>query len=224
MAIRIRRANSGDVEFLAWVTFSASRAHLSRGLWDLIIGSDEAGCLDYLRRLAVAEPRSLYHYDSFLVAEIAGEPAAALCGFEPRDGGWAIAGEAMSNVQRELGWTEAQAAASYQRVAPVWAACMPPDAGADFIVESVATLPEYRRRGLINALIEVLLQGDEMLRGASQRGCRLAQITTYIGNDAARSAYEKSGFQVLDEKRCTELEKILGAPGFVRLTRELKID
>jgi ribosomal protein S18 acetylase RimI-like enzyme len=218
MAVRIRRANSGDAEFLAWVTFSASRAHLVRGLWDLIIGADEAGCLDYLRRLAVAEPRSLYHYESYLIAEAAGQRAAALCGFEPRNGGWTIAGEAMSNVQRDLGWTEAQAAASYQRVGPVWAACMPPDAGADFIVESVATRPEYRRRGLVQALL------SEILGAASQRGCRLAQITTYIGNDAARSAYEKSGFQVLDEKRCTELEKILGAPGFVRLTRELKID
>ena len=45
-----------------------------------------------------------------------------------------------------------------------------------------------------------------------------------IGNDAALSAYEKSGFSVLDQKHCTELQKILGVPGFVRLTRELKID
>jgi translation initiation factor 4G len=103
----VRRANSGDAEFLAWVTLSASRSHLTRGLWDLIIGADEAGCLDYLRRLAIAEPWSLYHYSSYIVAEIDGERAAALCGFEPRDGGWAIAGEAMSKVQRDLGWTEA---------------------------------------------------------------------------------------------------------------------
>jgi ribosomal protein S18 acetylase RimI-like enzyme len=218
MEINIRRANSGDAEFLAWVTLAASRAHLPRGLWDLIIGADEAACLDYLRRLALAEPRSLYHYDSFLIADVAGVPAAALCGFEPRDGGWAIVGEAMSNVQRDLGWTEAEAAASYQQVAPVWASCMPPDAGADFVAENVATRPEYRRRGLADILLDVIT------RDAIRRGCRLGQITTYIGNDAARSAYEKSGFKVLDEKRCTDLEKLLGVPGFIRLTRELKID
>jgi hypothetical protein len=97
---------------LAWVTLAAWRAHLARGLWDVIIGADEAGCLDYLRRLAIAEPRSLYHYSSYLVAEIDGERAAALCGFDPRAGVWAIAGEAISNVQRDLGWTEAQTAAS----------------------------------------------------------------------------------------------------------------
>ena len=217
MAVHIRPANSGDAKFLAGVTLSASRSHLARGLWDLIIGADQTGCLEYLARLAVAEPRSLYHYESFLIAEVAGDRAAALCGFETHDG-WAIVGEAMSNVQRDLGWTEAQAAASYQRVAPIWTACMPPDIGADFAIENVATLPHYRRRGLVGALIY------EALRKASERGCRLAQITTYIGNDAALSAYEKSGFSVLDQKHCTELQKILGVPGFVRLTRELKID
>jgi ribosomal protein S18 acetylase RimI-like enzyme len=221
MDVHIRRANSGDTEFLAAVTLSASRGHLPRGLWDLIIGADEAGCLDYLKRLASAEPRSLYHYESYLIAEVAGCRAATLCGFETGSkspDAWSMVGDAMSNVRRDLGWTEPQVAASYQRVAPIWTACMPPDVGADFGIENVATLPEYRRRGLIGALIH------EMLHTANGRGCRLAQITTYLGNDAAVAAYEKSGFRILDEKRCTEVQKILGVPGFIRLTRDIKID
>ncbi len=217
MALRIRHGRADDADFLAWVMFAASRAHLARGLWDLIIGADEAGCLDYLRRLSLAEPHSLYHYESFLVAEIDGAPAAALCGFETQ-GAWEIVGDAMANVQRDLGWTDLDATASYQRIAPIWTACMPSDAGADFAIESVATLPEYRRRGLIRALIE------EMLQGAFQRGCKLAQITTYLGNHAAQLAYENSGFQVLDKKHCSELETILEVPGFLRLTRALKND
>jgi ribosomal protein S18 acetylase RimI-like enzyme len=217
MPVPTRRGAASDAEFLAGVMFSASRANLARGLWDLIIGADEAGCLDYLKRLALAEPRSLYHCENFLIAEVDGAPAAALCGFEVRDA-WSVVGDAMANVQRDLGWTEAQTAESYQRVGPIWASCMPPDIGADFVIESVATLPEYRRRGLIRALIE------HVLVSASQRGCRLAQITTYLGNDAARSAYEKSGFRVQDEKRCIETERVLGVPGFQRLTRSLKID
>lgn len=216
MALRIRRGRADDADFLAWVMFSASRAHLTRGLWDLIIDADEAGCLDYLKRLAVAEPRSLYHYESFLVAEVDGAPAAALCGFETR-GAWEIVGDAIANVQRDLGWTDADAKASYQRISPIWTACMPSDAGADFAIESVATLPEYRRRGLVRTLLDAVLQD------AGQRGCRLAQITTYIGNDIAQLAYEKSGFQVLDRNRCSELEEILGVPGFLRLTRTMKI-
>jgi GNAT superfamily N-acetyltransferase len=217
MAADIRRGASGDAEFLAEIMFSASRAHLKRGLWDLIIGADDALCLDYLRRLALAQPRSLYHCENFHVAEVEGQRAAALCGFQTRNA-WEIVGDAMANVQRDLGWTEADVAASYERVAPIWTSCMPPDAGADFAIESVATVPQYRRRGLIGALM------NEALQDASERGCKLAQITTYIGNDAAQWAYEKSGFKVLDLKRCTEAEKILGVPGFLRLTRQLRID
>ena len=138
--------------FLAWVMFSASRAHLTRGLWDLIIGADEAGCLDYLRRLALAQPRSLYHYESFLVAEVDGEPAAALCGFETlsrRMGNrWRSDGQRAARPGMDRGGNEPH---PIERVAPMWTACMPPDIGADFAIESVATLPEYRRRGLIGA-------------------------------------------------------------------------
>jgi len=217
MSVRIRRGSADDAEFLARVMFSASRAHMTRGLWDLIIGADEAGCLEYLSRLAIAEPRSLYHYESFLVAEVDGEPAAALCGFETLNA-WEVVGDAMAKVQRDLGWTDADVAASHFRVAPIWAACGLPDIGADFAIESVATLPQYRRRGLIGALIH------EVLLDASRRGCRLAQVTTYIGNDTAKWAYEKSGFQPLDEKRCAEVLKILGVPGFLRMSAPLKTE
>jgi predicted acetyltransferase len=48
---------------------------------------------------------------------------------------------------------------------------MPPDIGADFVIENVAKLPESRRRGLIVALIH------EILRDAGRRGCRLAQAS-----------------------------------------------
>ena len=217
MALHIRRGVAQDAEFLARVMLSASRAHLERGLWDLIIGADEAGCLDYLRRLALAYPRSLYHHESFLIAEVNGYRAAALCGFET-SGAWELVGEAMAGIEHGLNWTEEDRAASHQRVAPIWTNCMLPDIGADFAIESVATLPEYRRRGLISALIE------EILRDATGRGCRLAQISTYLGNDPALGAYEKNGFEVRDEKHCPDVQRILGVPGFVRLVRELKID
>src|SRR5438477_11649973 len=96
MATTIRRAKADDADFLAGVMLSASRAHLPRGVWDLIIGADVQGCLDYLRRLAVAEPRSPCHYEAFLVAEVDGELGAALCGFEFRTGGWATVAAAMT--------------------------------------------------------------------------------------------------------------------------------
>lgn len=146
MRVEIRQGRNEDADFLAWVMLSASRAHLARGVWDLIIGGDDAICLDYLRRLAVAEPRSLCHCENFSVADVDGHAAAALSGYDMKTGGWALVGQAMAKVQRDLGWTDADVAISQQRVGPVWA-CFLPDIGADWGIENVATRPEYRRQG-----------------------------------------------------------------------------
>lgn len=214
-SIQIRRARLRDAEFLAWVTLSASRSQFTLGLWDRIIGADDRGCLDYLARLAVAEPRSLYHYENFLVAEAKGQPAAALCGFQMRADTWTVLTEAMSAVQKDIGWSKADVAASQQRFAPIWA-CFPQDVGADWVIENVATKPEYRRQGLASALL------GAMVREGVERGRQLAQITLYIGNDSARTAYEKLGFRFSDQTRCPALEPLFGAVGFVRLLRKLQ--
>jgi ribosomal protein S18 acetylase RimI-like enzyme len=213
MPVEIRQGRHEDADFLAGVMLSASRAHLARGVWDLIIGGDEAICLDYLRRLAVAQPRSLCHCESFLVADVDGRAAAALSGYDMK-AGWALVGEAMANVQRDLGWTEAHVTASQQRAGPVWA-CFLPDIGADWSIENVAARPEYRRQGLVKTLL------DSAIKEAVGHGGKLVQIVTYIGNDEACTAYQHSGFRLLDEKRCAGFEAILGSPGFVRLIRDL---
>ena len=211
---KIRRATRDDAEFLAWVMLASSRSHVASGIWDLIIGAGDAGCLDYLKRLAVAEPRSLCHYDSFRVAEAGGRPAAALCVFKPGEGGWPLAANAMANVQRDLGWSNADLEASWQRMAPALA-CFIPEAGEDWSIEFVATLPDYRRRGLVDALLRQAIQEGVAC------GCKLAQITILAGNEAAQKAYEKCGFRVHAERGSNEFRSATGAPGFRSLMREL---
>jgi ribosomal protein S18 acetylase RimI-like enzyme len=213
MSPRIRPGKKEDANFLARVMMLASRGHLQRGVWDLIAGGSENNCLDYLRRLAVTEPVSLCHYSSFIVAEHDGAPAAALCGFDPRAGGWQVLADAMKNVQHQLGWTEADEKASADRSAPVWTCTFDTLEGA-WVVESVATLPEYRRRGLVDSLM------SEILEAGQTRGHRLSQLTILIDNIAAQRAYQKAGFRVLDEKRHPDFEAALGAPGFMRMVRD----
>src|ERR1700747_412172 len=99
----------------------------------------------------------------------------------------------MKNVQREIGWTQADEKASAARTAPIWQCTFDTLEGA-WVVESVATLPEFRRRGLADALM------SEILEAGRARDHRLAQLTILIGNVAARRAYEKAGFSVRDEK------------------------
>lgn len=213
MSAKIRCGKADDADFLARVMMLASRGHLPRGVWDLIAGGSEANCLDYLRRLALSEPVSLCHYSSFLVAEHDGRPAAALCGFDPRDGGWQLLNEAMQRVQRQKGWTLADERASADRTAPVWP-CTFDTLDHAWVIESVATLPEFRRRGLADALMA------EVLRTGWTRGSRVAQLTILIGNTAAQRAYEKAGFRVEGEKRHADFADVLGAPGFMRMVRE----
>jgi ribosomal protein S18 acetylase RimI-like enzyme len=211
--LQIRRGRADDADFLARVMMLASRGHLPRGVWDLIAGGSEQNCLDYLRRLALAEPVSLCHYSSFIVAEHEGRPAAALCGFDPRAGGWEVLSEAMKNVQREKGWTPADEKASANRTASVWQCTFDTLEGA-WVVESVATMPEFRRRGLVDSLVA------EILEAGRARGHRIAQLTILIGNVAAQCAYEKAGFTVRDQKRHRDFEAALGAPGFMRMVRD----
>jgi ribosomal protein S18 acetylase RimI-like enzyme len=212
MSAKIRRGKEADAAFLARIMMLASRGHVRRGVWDLIAGGSEENCLDYLRRLALADPVSLCHYSSFIVAEHDGRPAAALCGFDPRNGAWEILGDAMRNVQRELGWTQADEKAMAARTAPVWQCTFDTLDGA-WVVESVATIPEFRRRGLADALM------TEILDAGRARGHRLAQLTILIGNVAAQRAYEKVGFSVMDEKRHLDFQAAIGAAGFMRMVK-----
>jgi ribosomal protein S18 acetylase RimI-like enzyme len=85
----------------------------------------------------------------------------------------------------------------------------------DWIVEHVATKPEYRRRGLVERLVH------EMLERGRARGASMANIGVLIGNDPAQRAYEKCGFVVVEEKRDAEFERVYGSPGARMLRREL---
>lgn len=94
-------------------------------------------------------------------------------------------------------------------------ACVPDEAEGAWIVESVATLPEFRRRGLVNRLLE------EILEKGRRQGFRRAQVSVFIGNTPAQNAYEKCGFKVVDEKRHPDFEAEIGCPGIARLLRDL---
>src|SRR5262249_26318706 len=154
---------------------SAARSHLQRGFWDITLNRTEADCLSYLKRLALTETRSWAHHSGFIVAEADGRAAAGLCGYNPREAGTPALVQAMNEVAAQLGWSEAQCNEPWERFAPI-ATCLSDDAEGAWIVENVATLPEFRRRGLVNRLL------NEVLEKGTRKGHRLAQITVMIGN------------------------------------------
>lgn len=209
----IRPAKTGDADFLAWAILSAARGHLDRGWFDIVLAGKETTSLDFVRRLTLTPTRSWWHYSRFLVAEMDGIPAATLCAFRASDA-YPLSRQALIEVARELGWSDAEQQEMWRRGGHIFT-CTFDTSDDAWAVENVATLPEYRRRGLTNALIELSL-AEARLSGARQ-----AQITFPIGSDAAERAYAQAGFRVKDEKRHPDFEAVTGAPGLRRLVRDL---
>ena len=213
MATRIVAATKDHAEFIAWVSIAAARSHLPRGFWDFYI-PDERECTRYLTCLAATTTPHPFHHSVFLVAEVDGRPAAALCGFFEEENGFAQLGPVMAEVDRALGRPQEAAQEGMARLGP-FMTVTPEHAPRAWIVENVATLPEFRRRGLVSQLVGAALE-----RGAA-RGARVSEISVLIGNDAAQLAYEKAGYRVESEKRNPELERTWGSPGIRLLRREL---
>lgn len=176
-------------------------------------GGTEEECLAFLRLLSVTEAPHLFHHSCFLVAEVEGRPLAALGGYDPRVLGYPVLREAMAEVLHKMGLSGPDQA-SMSRSERVLC-CIPDDAEGAWIIDSVATVPEFRRRGIVDKLLEKILE-----KGRNQ-GHRRAQINIYIGNIPAQRAYEKHGFKVVDEKRHTAFEEEIGSPGMTRLLCDL---
>jgi len=209
MATRTRWATADDVPFLVDVVMLSSRSHVPRGAWDLVLPDDEERHR-FLTRLLGAPKLSWCHHRNFLVAEVDGQPAAALAGYVEGAPGMVSDDEAIVDAAHAAGVSDAAMAAGFERVAP-FVECLPEKVGTPWIIEWVATLPQYRRRGLVYDLLR------EMLAEGQRRGHTAAQIMILIGNVPAERAYERAGFRRRDERRSKAFERLLGTPGIARL-------
>ena len=208
----IRAATADDVAFVAWVILAASRSHLPRGAWDLTIDGPDEECLAFLERLVVHEPRTFCHWSRFLIAEVDGRPAAGLSGYDPAR--VADVAEPMATALSALGWSPAEIDAGNQRFLP-FLTCVPEQPNGMWIVEWVATRPEYRRRGLVDTLLSAVLADGR------RQGYERAQIGVLIDNTPAERAYLKAGFRRDVERRHPDFEALMGCPGILQLRRSL---
>jgi translation initiation factor 4G len=215
--MRIRRATEDDVRLLAWVMLAASRSHLDRSLWEYLNAQDEQETLGFLRRCATTETVHLFHHSLFLVAEDDGVPAAAMCAYDSATQGY----ESFLPLGAEL-----SAANGVDLADPEYARRMGvmlsgfvaehegPE-GPRWVIENVACRPEYRRRGLTEALLH------ELLGHGRERGFEHAQIGVFLDNERARRAYLKAGFEVVAEARSDGWADELGCPGTELLLQPL---
>jgi len=211
MGTKIVEARLEHAPFLAWVSLAASRSHLPRGFWDFFLAQEEPHILRYLEALATTSTAHLFHYSTFLVAEVDGAPAAALCGYFDDELGYAAVSAVGDEVDRQTGRDAAAGEAGLARIAP-FVAVLPEHESHAWVIENVATLPAFRRRGLVDGLLHEVID-----RGVKREATSI-DIGVLIGNDPAQRAYEKVGFRVVGEKRNAELEAVWGTPGIRALS------
>jgi GNAT superfamily N-acetyltransferase len=213
MATEIRAGRADDAEFIARTILLAQRGPRPRGWLDIALAQDEPRVLDFARRLAVATPRSWYHFSQFVVAEIGGKPVAALCAMPSRLTRDTMR-SAFEEVARDTGMGEADLAAIFTRGAyarPCWIQ----GGDEDWLIEHVASAAAHRGRGVMQALIA------HGLSAGRAAGFANASITFVIGNDAAERCYTRAGFSFAEEKRDAAFEALTGTPGFRRFARTI---
>jgi ribosomal protein S18 acetylase RimI-like enzyme len=155
----------------------------------------------------------LFHHSTFVIAEIDQRPVAALSGYDPAALGYHALQGALPEVFGKMGLTE-------QMVEPddnakKVLACIPEPVPGAWMINNVATLPEFRGRGLTSQLLK------EIMRKGRRQGHTYAQINVYIGNSAAIRVYERLGFREIDRKKDPIFEEEIGSPGMARLIRDL---
>ncbi|WOH51753.1 N-acetyltransferase [Bradyrhizobium sp. sBnM-33] len=212
-AVTVRPARPEDAGFIARNILSSQRGPFPRGWFDIALGWDEPQCLSFVECIAIAPAQSWWHITQFIVAEVEGEPAASLCAL-PAEGTEAAARAAIREVATAIGLSATDLKAIFRR-GTYGANCWVQGGEGEWLIEHVATLPAYRGRGLVQALI------DHALAAGRAAGFERASISFLIGNEAAERCYAKAGFAFAEEKRDPAFEAITGSPGFRRFVRAM---
>jgi ribosomal protein S18 acetylase RimI-like enzyme len=217
VSTRVRRATEQDIDLISWVMLAASRSHLERGIWEYLNDHDEAASLAFLQHIATTKTVHLFHHSLFLVAELDGTPGAAMCAYDSSLQGFEAFGAEMgpASIAHGVDLQDAEYARRLGVMLGGFVTDFDGPTGPRWVIENVATRPEARRRGLVDALLH------QLLGAGRERGFEHAQIGVYIGNERARRAYTKAGFEVVAEQRSDEWEREIGCPGTELLLQPL---
>lgn len=198
-AVRVRPYQEGDA-----ATVAPSLYESSGGMYDRYAGS-RALAERAITRALEAEGTSASP-DVVYVAEVEGRVAGAMAAMSYSE--WTPRANAFLRVTlRSIPfWRWPGAIGTYRASARAGPA--PPD--ASFYVDSLATAPDFRRRGVARALLE------EAERLARERGLRYVALDTWTDNRPALALYAGMGF---DEVSRTPGRGVL--PGGVSLMKEL---
>jgi len=214
LKIQIRNARKEDAYFLAKVMLIAGRAHVEKGIWEVILGGTEKECVNFLRLTSITQIPHLFHYSNCLIAEEEGISIGGLGAYDPKENGYQSLQKALPEVVQKLNFPEHAFNDSAARSLKILA-CLPQEIDGAWVIDSVATLPGYRGRGVARSLLKIIMELGK------KQGHTKAQVNMYIGNESALNLYLSLGFEIIEEKRDGFFAENIGAPGMLSLARDL---
>lgn len=205
MGIIIKQATLEDAAFLAQMMLQSSRAGKKRGLFDLLLGTnDKDELLSSLEKLTQTQARSHCHYRNFLIASVDGEPVGTLCSYEPRIATREAFIAALSEIGRE----------DIEEGLDILEAC-------DFGLNKRTLMFDFMEelKGFIDVgVLKALMQRS--LLSARLKGYTIAQTIIEIGSLENELFYKKLGFKFVDRKECEIYKEKFGRSGLMLLSTE----
>ena len=193
--LHTRKAAIADIPFLTRIEYEASLPPMDHCFWEDLLENTGTTALEFIEAELRADASSWGNVEDFIVLEEGGKPMAAAAGYVPseQEDYCPLRLSRLDAVADVLGWSQATTTLFRDRYLALWGGDLRPfflTPQADWIIETVAVLPEGRGRGLGKRLIRALL--DE----GRARQHEFAGIMVINGNDAARRTYESVGFKL----------------------------
>ena len=213
--MHIRSARPEDARFLAKTILIAGRGHVTKGIWEVILGGTEEENLNFLHHISITQIPHLFHYSYYLMAENDEYiPMGSLGGYDPKIAGYQALRQAIPEVVRKLSLPLQRTNFSEERASKIMV-CLPEEIDGAWVIDSVATLPEHRGKSVAEKLL------NQILEIGKDQGYLKAQVNMYIGNEPALNLYRKLGFEIVEETRDEYFEQNIGSPGMLSLAKEL---
>ncbi len=204
--MKIRAATADDAAFIAWAILESSRAGKKQGVFDLIFSPAGGDMTKMLEMLIVNDIKTFCHYSNFLIAEVDGQVAGTLCGYDGRKLSWDTMSEALTSMGCQGDYKE--------RIAS-YLLCEPEVEKNTLILDFMITKEEFRGLGVVKELVK------KVLLNARLKGFRKAQTNIEIGSIETQLAYEKMGFVAKEVKKSDYYLESFGRMGITRYVMEL---
>lgn len=191
--LTVRRATQKDIPFLAWCNYEASSPAPGFCYWDPLLEGTNTETMKFIEAVFQADALAWGNVDNFFVVEEKGKSVAGASAFMMDANDYRpLRLSHFAEVARELGWPSKTEKEFLERYEAVWSNSKDETLAphTSWIIECVAVAPDKRGQGIARVLLEALFEEGRRL-GHSHAG-----ISVTDGNQAAKRAYEKAGFQM----------------------------